>query len=146
MEDKQAQAGTTLHLTRTLPFPRERVFRAWTEIGELSKWWGPEGFTLPEAEVDLRVGGRYRLGMKPPEGEVVYLTGTYLEIEPPEKLVYTWQWESGPSEETLVTVEFRARGDHTDVVIRHERFPDLEARDRHAEGWGACLDRLERLA
>lgn len=138
---------TTLRLTRTFAAPREKVFRAWTEPEELKEWWGPEGYATPTAEVDLRVGGRYRLGMmKLPNGDVFYLTGIYREVRPPEKLVYTWRWESQPElGETLVTIEFRDRGDATEVVLRHELFPNADARDDHSKGWSSCLDRLAKV-
>jgi uncharacterized protein YndB with AHSA1/START domain len=135
-----------LQIRRTFAAPRERVFRAWTEPDELRKWWGAgEGFSAPIAEVDLRVGGKYRLGMKPPDSDDLYIcTGAYREVSPPEKLVYTWAWEgmSTDAEETLVTVEFHDLGGSTEIVVTHELFPDEKARDEHAQGWSGCLDML----
>ena len=141
-----ARPETTLHLTRTFPAPREKVFRAWTDPEELKKWWGPEGYETPTAEVDLRVGGAYRFGMqKSPDGDIFYLRGTYREVRPPERLVYTWRWEAEPElGETLVTVEFLARGGSTEVVLTHELFPSKEARDGHSRGWNSSLDRLAK--
>jgi uncharacterized protein YndB with AHSA1/START domain len=138
---------TTLSLRRTFKAPRERVFRAWTDPDELRKWWGPEGYVTPSAEVDLRVGGKYRLGMrKLPDGDIFYLSGIYREVRPPERLVYTWRWEAKPElGETLVTVEFREVGDSTEVILTHEFFPTPQARDDHNRGWSGCLDRLAKL-
>ena len=99
---------TTLTITRTFAAPREKVFKAWTDPQELKKWWaaGP-GFTTPFAEVDLRVGGRYRLAMKPPDQDVVRVVGgVYREVRPPERLIYTWAWEGSGGPETVVTVTF----------------------------------------
>lgn len=137
----------TLNLRRIFKAPREKVFRAWTDPEELKKWWGPEGYATPSAEVDLRVGGKYRLGMrKLPDGEIFYLSGIYREVRPPERLVYTWRWQGQPEHgETLVTVEFREVGDSTEVVLTHERFPTEKARDDHNRGWSGCLDRLAKL-
>ena len=91
MAIRNPRPETTLRLTRTFAAPRKKIFRAWTEPEALKKWWGPEGYATPLAEVDLRVGGRYRLGMrKLPKGDLFYLVGTYREVQPPEKLVYTW--------------------------------------------------------
>jgi len=137
----------TLNLRRIFKAPRKKVFRAWTDPEELKKWWGPEGYATPSAEVDLRVGGKYRLGMrKLPDGEIFYLSGIYREVRPPERLVYTWRWEAQPEHgETLVTVEFREVGDSTEVVLTHERFPTEKARDDHNRGWSGCLDRLAKL-
>jgi len=139
-------AEATLRLTRTLAAPRERVFRAWTEPEELRRWFGPDGYATPSAEVDLRVGGKYRLGMrKLPDGEVFYLVGTFREVRPPERLVYTWVWEGSPEMgETLITVEFRTRGKVTEVRLTHELFPTAKVRDDHEKGWGSCLDKLAK--
>lgn len=101
---------TVLVLSRTFAAPRERVFRAWTDPAILKKWWaaGP-GFTPTVAEVDLRVGGRYRLGMRAPDQGADYIVaGTYREVQRPARLVYTWAWEGTAGPETLVTVEFHA--------------------------------------
>ena len=137
----------TLHLTRTFAAPREKVFRAWTDPEELKKWWGPPGYGTPSAEVDLRVGGKYRLGMrKLPEGPVFYLAGTYREVRPPERLVYTWRWEAEPElGDTLVTVEFHDRGGSTEIVLTHELFPTEKARQEHERGWSGGLDNLAKL-
>jgi len=144
MANPRPSPATTLSLTRTIAAPREKVFRAWTDQEELKKWFGPVGYSTLIAEVDLRVGGKYRLGMrKLPDGDIFYLTGTYREVRIPEKLVYTWFWESEPEKgETLVTVEFRARGNSTEVVVMHELFPNQKMRDDHDKGWNSCLDRL----
>ncbi len=135
---------TVLRLQRTFAAPREKVFRAWTDPEELKKWCGPRGRTTPLAEIDLQAGGKYRIGMKEPEGEVFYVTGAYREVRPPERLVFTWLWEEDDmgTGETLVTVEFRAQGNSTEVTLTHELFPNQAARDRHEWGWGSSLDRL----
>lgn len=80
-----------------------------------------------------------------PGWDVFYLVGTYREVRPPEKLVYTWSWEGQPDfGETLVTVEFRDLGSSTEVVLTHEFFPNEEARQNHDKGWNSCLDRLAK--
>ena len=137
-------AATTLKVTRAFRAPCEKVFRAWTDPEALKQWWGPPGYECPDAEVDLRAGGKYRLAMrKVPDGEVFYLTGAYREVRPPQRLVYTWRWESQPDlGETLVTVEFLDRAGATEVVLTHELFPSQAARDDHDKGWSGCLDRL----
>ena len=138
-----ASQETTLHLKRTLAASREKVFRAWTDPEALKRWWGPEGFSTPTVEIDLRVGGKYRIAMRSPHGDTYQLVGTYREVRPPEKLVYTWAWEAEPEQgETLVTVEFLDRGDSTEVVLTHELFPSEKVRDEHSKGWTGSLDRL----
>jgi uncharacterized protein YndB with AHSA1/START domain len=69
------------------------VFRACTEPEELAKWWGPRGFTTPAIEIDLRVGGRYRFAMQPPEGNLFHLSGGFPEVDPPSA-AYTFVWTS----------------------------------------------------
>lgn len=147
MVSQKPRTENTLNLRRIFKAPREKVFRAWTDPEELKRWWGPEGYATPSAEVDLRVGGKYRLGMrKLPDGEIFYLTGIYREVRPPERIVYSWRWEAEPEYgETQVTVDFREVGGSTEVVLTHEFFPTAKARDDHNRGWSGCLDRLAKL-
>ncbi|HAV76217.1 MAG TPA: SRPBCC domain-containing protein [Anaerolineae bacterium] len=138
-----------LELKRTYPVPRERVFRAWTDPAQLKKWFAvAEGFSTPIAEVDLKVGGRYRIGMQAPDSdEVMVAGGVYREISQSDRLVFTWQWESPSADEpvTLVTVEFHERNNATEVILKHERFTNIAQRDKHGEGWIGCMNNLERL-
>ena len=147
MASQIAARETTLRLTRVFAAPREKVFRAWTSPEALTQWWGPPGHGTASAEVDLRAGGRYRLGMrKLPDGAIFYLSGAYREVKAPERLVYTWRWEAEPEYgETVVTVEFRDRGTSTEVVLTHELFPTETLREQHGQGWSGCLDRLAEL-
>jgi uncharacterized protein YndB with AHSA1/START domain len=83
------------------------------------------------------------------KGETHTVVGEYREIQPPERLVYTWSWESNPDEMagsmgTLVTVEFRDDGGATEVLLTHSGFANEEIRDLHAHGWDACISNLER--
>ena len=106
----------------------------------------PSGaFKIPLAEADLKLGGRYHIVMKSPDGEEHDVSGMYREIVPNKKLVYTWAWKSTPERESLVTVELRAAGGGTELTLRHEQFADVEARDKHQHGWTGCLARLEKL-
>lgn len=135
---------TELRLERTFAAPPARVFDAWTNPEVLRRWWtaAPDGDT-PLAEVDLRVGGGYRLTMRGPQGEFTVF-GRFEAIEPPDRLVYTWAWEEMAPMDTLVTVEFRAEGDGTRVVLTHTGLPSEEQRAQHEHGWHAVLDSLER--
>ena len=142
----QQQRATALTLRRTFQASRERVFRAWTSPEEMKRWKGPGDRTTPIVEVDLRVGGAYRVHMRTPDGNEARLVGVYREIDPPKKLVYTWTWETSPEMgETLVTVEFFERGRATEVVLKHELFPAAEARDKHEQGWCGSLDKLAAI-
>ena len=98
---------------------------------------------MPLAEVDLRAGGSYRIHMLSPEGKLNRLYGTYREVKPPERLVYTWNWAEDPEMgETLVTVEFHQQGESTKILLTHEFFPDAGRKDLHVQGWNGCLDHL----
>ena len=103
-------AGTRLVIERVLPADRETVFRCWTDPVHLARWFGPTpDHSTPIAVIDLRVGGRYRIGMsKGIEAETHIVGGVYREISPPAKLVFTWAWETSvqPPDETVVTIEF----------------------------------------
>jgi uncharacterized protein YndB with AHSA1/START domain len=145
------QEAVVLQLKRRFEAPRERVFDAWTNPDVLRKWWAAApNMDTPIAEVDARPGGSYKLAMRDPDsGEVHTLVGEYREVSPPERLVYTWTWESNVdamkgSENTLVEVDFREDGDATEVVVTHSGFATPELRDLHAHGWNGCLDNLER--
>ena len=136
---------TTLQLSRTFQAPREKVFQAWTDPDQMKHWCAPTADYETAAEVDLRVGGKFRIQMTHKNGAIHTAIGEYQEISEPEKLVYTWSWEDGSLTGTLVTVEFRDLGSATELVLTHERFPTTEWRDKHGEGWTGCLGRLEGL-
>ena len=138
-----------LRVTRTFKASRQRVFRAWTEPELMMRWFVEGDMEMSVCEIDLREGGHYRLEGHA-GGKKWSIWGSYLEVRPPERLVYTWVWahEPGPwaqKGDTRVTVEFRERGAETELVLTHERFADVKARDEHTGGWNACLDRLERV-
>jgi uncharacterized protein YndB with AHSA1/START domain len=137
---------TSLRIERSFDASPEQVFDAWTNPEVLRRWWAahPEGST-PVAEVDLRAGGRYRLSMEGPDGTRHTVGGEYHEVQRPSRLVYSWQWEldSGePGHISTVTVSFAEQGGRTHVVLEHAGLPDADSRDRHAQGWSACLSVL----
>lgn len=142
-------AAARLVIERVLPADRETVFRCWTDPAHLARWFGPTpGHCTPVSAIDLRVGGRYRIGMRKGDGGATHIvSGVYQEIAPPRKLVFTWAWETSiqPQDETLVTIEFHPLGEKTRLVLIHERFPNTTMRDQHQEGWTGCLDRLGSL-
>lgn len=136
-----------LVVKRTFTAPPERVFRAWTNPKFLTQWFHmTEEWSTPICEVDLRVGGRYRLGMKNPGADAPYVaTGLYREIVENEKLVFTWEWEGSEPCEMLVTVNFHNLDGSTEVELIHERFLDNEQRDKHREGWEGLLVQLSNI-
>jgi uncharacterized protein YndB with AHSA1/START domain len=120
------------------------VFGAWTQPEQLRAWWGPRPVTCSGAEVDLRVGGAYRIVNLLPDGKVIVIYGEFRIVEVPHKLVYTWHSDDAPGEVSLVTVRFEARGEATEVVVVHEEILNETLRESHERGWRGCLDGLER--
>ncbi|MEO5660812.1 MAG: SRPBCC domain-containing protein, partial [Polaromonas sp.] len=136
-------AATTLVVRRTIRATPERLFAAWTTPDQLRNWWGPAPVTCSDAEVDLRVGGQYRLANQMPNGEIVWILGKFEVIEPPHKLVYSWQLGTqAMAESERVTVTFETRQDATEVTVVHERIPDKATRDQHEQGWCGCFNGL----
>jgi uncharacterized protein YndB with AHSA1/START domain len=138
--------AATLVVRRRINATREKLFAAWTQPELLVQWWGPQGIACPAAEIDLRVGGSYRIANQFPNGTVVWIAGVFEVIEPPDRLTYTWKLESQNGPRERVTVCFEASGTSTEVVVVHERIPDDSARTSHEHGWIGCLDSLVRYA
>ena len=160
---EQAPPGWgVLQVRRSFDAPREQVYRAWTDPELLRQWLhGPVG-TSPHAEVDARVGGEFRITMtsrganflskvlRDPSGELVHMVGRYLEVNPPERLVFTLGWEDFPTvtvdpDATTVTVEFNEADGGTEVVLTHERNPSRRIRTFHWIGWKGSFRNLDRL-
>lgn len=146
-----------LQIRRTFAAPRERVFSAWAEREQLEQWMCKDvsSHTVIHHQQDIRTGGRYLLEVRDPaKNEVYWGHGVYLEVKPPEKIVFTWSWTSAKvggeqlhpdSPETQVTVEFFARGNSTEVVLTHATFGSPKDRDEHNQGWNGCLEVLATL-
>ena len=136
-----------VEITRALPAARAAVFAAFSAPGELAKWWGPQGFSVPSLEFQPRVGDRYRIEMQPPDGDPFSLTGEFREVDPPGRLAYTFSWEDPDPDdgETLVELSFRDRGESTEVVVTQGPFKTEARRELHRNGWTDSLDKLERL-
>ena len=137
-------AGLLLKLECALPARRERVFELLTDPEALAKWWGPRGFKMPEAKLDLRVGGGYRFSMQPPDGDLFHLSGEFVEIDPPSRLVYTFRWdEPTPDDrETVVTLTLDAAGGSTVIALSQGSFTTEERLALHRGGWTDSFQRL----
>jgi uncharacterized protein YndB with AHSA1/START domain len=138
-------ADTVLSITRIFDAPRERVWRAFTDPKEASKWLGPGGWTGTYQSSNMNPGGSYTIEMRHEDGDIMVASGTFREVVPMEKLVYTWAWrgdDGKPGHETLVTVIFKAMGPKTELTLRHDGFETKESRDNHQGGWNGCFDKL----
>jgi uncharacterized protein YndB with AHSA1/START domain len=146
-----------LQLTRVFDAPRELVFKAWTDANQFKHWFGAAacgGSSLQSVILDARAGGKYRIQVRRADGEYLTTVGIYREVKPPERLVFTWQFEKDGSgdefgeveaPEMLVTLEFKARGKQTELILTHEKFASVESRGRHEEGWSRCLNELGKF-
>jgi uncharacterized protein YndB with AHSA1/START domain len=134
--------GEGLRVQRRLPGPPERAFAAWTEPSLLARWMSP--FSSAQAEVDLRVGGAFSIVMHGP-GQEIRHTGTYLELEPPHRLVFSWISPYTGPEPSRVSVYMVASGaDETELTLVHDRLPAAQV-ESHQGGWGQILDHLLAL-
>lgn len=153
-QQSQGKTRRTLEVRRTFAFPRERVFAAWTDPKQLELWMCRDAaaHTVIHHQQDVRTGGRYVLEVRDREkNEVYWGQGVYTEVKPPEKIVFTWNWTKGTqdgeelhpdSPETVVTVEFHARGNATEVVLTHGPFGSEHDYKDHQRGWNGCFDIL----
>jgi uncharacterized protein YndB with AHSA1/START domain len=135
-----------IHLRRMLNAPQGRVFELWTEPEFVRQWFGGLDTEVQELLMDLRPGGVYSIRVQTEQGPST-ISGEFLEVEAPARLVYTWTLDSpqGTLPVTTVEVEFKARGDQTEVVLKHGPFPQPEAKVLHTDGWQACFEGLEQL-
>jgi uncharacterized protein YndB with AHSA1/START domain len=157
LDVRNSTPSKQLVIQRVIKAPPERVFDAFTDPRQLEKWWWPNGFRCPAAEVDLRVGGKYRLAMEwpdsiPPEDRFSHhFGGEYFEIERPHRLVMSGRAindEQGELFATLIEVTLEARDGGTALTVRQSYFeplPPAQAMDGAEQGWSEQLDKLERL-
>jgi uncharacterized protein YndB with AHSA1/START domain len=145
MTDPATQSPTVLRVERTFNAPAQAVFDAWTSPEVMRRWWhAGADWETPLAEVDLRVGGSLRVTMRTPDGQEYSGGGEYTEVQPPERLAFTWTWAEESSPRTLVEVEFNEEDGATTVVLTHSGLSGEESKQGHAEGWRECLDNLGR--
>ena len=145
-----ASPDDTLIISRSFPFPRTLVWKAWTERERVARWCCPKGFTVRHADADLRPGGRWTTAMRSPEGAEHVATGEYRAIEPERRMIFTHGWRSedgAVGHETLVTLHLMEHEGHTFMTFVQSGFESLESRDGHHGGWGEAFESLgEHLA
>ena len=145
---KEAEARPELTIKRVFDAPKELVFACWTQEEHMEKWFFPKDFEVPFAQSDVRPGGTYRTCLRAPDGSEHWVGGTYREVTPNDRIVFThaWQDEAGHAEhETVVTITLKDLGDGKTQLTFHQAFFLSEAsRNGHAEGWNEALDNLER--
>ena len=141
----QDLSDNTLRIARTFHAPAQAVFDAWTSEEVLRRWfYGQPGWETSEADVDLRVGGKVRLVMRDPEKDEEFGgSGHYTEIDPPNRLAFTWIWDHNPTR-TLIVIDFEEVDGVTTVHFAHSDLWDEEAVRDHESGWHNCFANLER--
>lgn len=145
-QEATATSNRELTLTRMLDAPPHRVFDVWTQPEHLSRWLGPREFIATVCTMDVRVGGRYRICLRSPDGTHHWMQGVYREIIAPHRLVFTFAWEDEtgqPKHETLITLMFTEHDGKTKLDFHQALFESVEGRDSHRQGWSESFDRLE---
>lgn len=130
----QTHSIPTVTVRQTIHAPAEEVFDAWLDPKLLTEFMRPGNTVRATTVVDPRVGGDFEIVMHVPKGPLPH-RGVYRAIERPRRLVFTWNSHATGPDETIVTVEFIAKGDTTELVLTHEKLPSLDAVKGHTEGW-----------
>lgn len=140
-ESRTDSPAPALVVSRVIAASPEVLFDAWTDPRSLAAWMQPGDATHTEVSADARVGGEFSILMHMPGAPVLH-RGTYLEIDRPRRLAFTWRSRFTDDGDTLVTVDFRATDAGTEVAVTHERLPNESARSAHEDGWTSCLSEL----
>jgi len=123
----------------------ELLWKAWTEPAFIKRWFGsdPKG-TVEEAEIELKVGGSYRISFSDSDGSRHTCFGKFLSIIPNNLLVYSWEWENEPGHISEVHVSFQSIGERARVILEHKNL-NPDSRHIYDEGWNRALDKIERI-
>jgi uncharacterized protein YndB with AHSA1/START domain len=146
VDEADQSSGTRLRLEKILVVPPKDVFAAFVDAGQVRRWWGPAGFTVPRLQFDAVEGRDYRIGMQPPDGDVFHLRGTFRAVEAPRRLVFTFIYEEPDpdDQETVVTLTFETADAGTRVTLEQGPFKTPARLELHRDGWTETLERLER--
>jgi uncharacterized protein YndB with AHSA1/START domain len=144
MPSTPQQASTEVSIRRRYRATPEKVWRAWTDPQALTQWFSPSSSAAnTSAEIDLSVGGRFRIAFVAPDGETHEASGVYQEIVPLHRLVFSWAWRSTPERVSRISIELAPVDGGTELSFVHDRFFDQKARDNHAGGWPLFFTNLE---
>jgi uncharacterized protein YndB with AHSA1/START domain len=135
-----------LEFTRVIDAPRARIYKAWTNPEQMTKWFAPKPYQLAVNRIDLRTGGTFDMAMRGPNGEDFPFTGTYREVVPPSKLVWSGEFPGDPKDNMLTVVTFEEEGSKTKLHVR-QSFNVMTAAVKHAtagakQGWTMTLDQM----
>jgi uncharacterized protein YndB with AHSA1/START domain len=134
-----------MRIERTFDAPAAAVFDAWTSPEVMRRWFHCEpDWETPQAEVDLRVGGKVRVVMRRSDGSEIGASGEYTLIDRPRRLEMTWTFDDDPSNRQRIELSFSESGGSTTVVMVNSGISSSERRDAQRRGWDGCLDELVR--
>ena len=139
--ERMADGRHRVVVRRRMPAPQQVVYESWIDPEGIRQWMCPGDIVSAEATLDVRVGGAFRIMMRSKD-KVHEHVGTYQVVDPPAKLVFTWSGLENPNEITLVTVEFIAHGEESELVITHEGFTKGDAAQRYEMGWGTIAGKF----
>ena len=108
----------------------------------MKKWWGPKGVQCLSVDIDLRIGGKYKIANELPDGSVIWISGQFVKIKRPRLLIYTWGVEDADSANEIVTVSFEPHDQGTNVTITHEQIATRILSEQHRQGWIGCMGGL----
>ena len=152
----ESASGLILRMNRTFDATPERVFAAWTDPEQFGQWFGPIAMKTVQCDIDARVGGAWRLmgegndipGRSDPGRVRPTVSGRYLEIEPPRRLVFTWAWHetddfaSPRGQESVVTIQFKPVGERTEMVFTQAVFESEQSMAAHNRGWTEAFEKF----
>lgn len=135
----------SLTLVRRIKASPAKIYAALTSPEQLARWWRPDAGPVLKAEVDVRVGGRFRIVFRTQDGAEHSSRGEYREVVPNQRLVFTWESESHREQVSIVTIALRSIAEGTELTLTHAGFADTAERDEHRDGWNGAFDHLETL-
>jgi uncharacterized protein YndB with AHSA1/START domain len=145
----QTTDDRVLTLSRVIATTPEKLFDAFTKPDIVLKWWGPEGATVGEHTLDIRVGGAWKTALVNTVGGSTFVcSGVYKTIERPRRIAFTWAWlqpDGTRGHDTLVDVSFEKVERGTRLTIVHKTFENETQRDLHGKGWNSTLNKLVLL-
>lgn len=145
MDTAVAIENFSLTMNRSFKHPKKDVYDAWTNRESLISWFAPaKEFTTIIHEQELKVGGKYKIEMREPDGSAHVIHGEYVALNPFDQIVFTWEWESDEQEvNSLVTIDLKEKDGSTEMVLLHEKLESQNSVDLHLEGWTGCLTQLD---
>lgn len=129
-------------IVRRIKAPPAEVWAAITQPELMMQWWGPDAGPTLSVVAEVRPGGRFSVVFRLLNGDERNPTGTYREVIPEKKLVFTWELPGAQERESLVTFLLEPFDGGTELTLLHEHLPDEETRKSHEDGWNGLLDKL----